>query len=353
MLREVVMMLFKSLIKTRLACLLFFVFGILFLTQNLSASTISGVVYDPYRNPLPEVDVELLDDLYRQYPFNGRTRTDDNGRYTFSNIPDGNYTVRVQPFRYDYSDQTQYVEITSLSIRGSGTGNVYEIRDFYLQPKKGSLEETELGVIFAQEVPKNAERAYEEAIKDIFKRRVDEGIAGLREAIRLFPDYYAALNQLGTMLTFKGEYSEAATLLLKAAEVNPKSPKTLFYLGLSLHKLKYHKAAITALSRAHLIAPASALVLLTLGSAERMVGKYEEAEKHLLKAKKVAKTDVPDIHWELAQLYGLNLKKYKEAVEELERYLKIGKYDEAYTRKVKRLIADFQEKADQATAKVS
>ncbi len=341
---------FRSLIGTRLACGLFFIFGIFFLAQNLSASTISGIVYDPYRNPLPDVDVELLDDLYRQL---GRTRTDSGGRYSFNNLADGNYNVRVLPFRYDYDDQSQYVQIATLSIRGSGTGNVYEIRDFYLTAKKGSLEESELGVVFAQEVPKEAEKEYQQAIKDISKNRTDEGIAGLRQAINLFPKYYLALSQLGTTLALRGEYGEAFPLLFKAAEINPKSPKTLFYLGLSLHKLNYHKAAVTALTRAHVIAPSSALVLLTLGSAERMEGKYTDAEKHLLKAKKVSKSDVPDIHWELAQLYGLNMKKYKEAVEELEKYLKAGKYDEAHTKKIKRLIADFQEKANRDSAKVS
>ncbi len=329
--------------------LLFCCAGIFCFSSNIQASTISGIVYDNRKNPLPDVDVELLDDLYRQVD---RTRTDPNGRYTFS-ILDGNYNIRVLPFRYDLLDQTAYVEIKSISVlsqssispRGGQQGNVYEVRDFYLQAKKGSLADAELGVVFAQSVPKEAEKAYKQAEKDFSKKRTVEGIAGLKEAVKLFPDYYLALFQLGKILALKGEFGEAAPLLLKAAEVNPKSPETLFYLGLSLHKLKYHKAAITALTNAHTIAPASVLVLLTLGSAERLEGKYEEAEKHLLRAKKLSTQDVPDIHWELAQLYGLNLKKYKEAVEELERYLKAGKYSEEQTKIIKKLITDYQEKA--------
>jgi tetratricopeptide (TPR) repeat protein len=343
-------MIWKSFFSTRRFYWPLLLFVILLLPQNLPASTISGIVYDPYKNPLPDVDVELLDELYRQVPGKGRTRTDSGGRYSFSNLADGNYNIRVLPFRYDYSDQTQYVQIASFSIRGAGTGNVYEVRDFYLQPKKGSLEESELGVIFAQEVPKEAEKAFEQAVKDLSKRRTDEGISGLKQAIRLFPKYYLALSHLGMILTLQGEYGEAAPLLLKAAEINPKSPKTFFYLGFSLHKLKYNKAAIRALSHAHTIAPSSALVLLTLGSAERQEGKYEDAEKHLLMAKKLAPQDVPDIHWELAQLYGLNMKKYKEAAEELKKYLKAGSYDEAHIEKVKKLIANFQEKAARASS---
>jgi tetratricopeptide (TPR) repeat protein len=323
--------------------------GVLCFSSNVWASTITGIVYDHRKNPLPDVDVELLDELYRSID---RTRTDMTGRYKFS-VSDGNYTVKVMPFRYDLVDQTAYVEIRSLSVlalstsspRAGKEGNIYEVRDFYLQPKKGSLADVELGVVFAQEVPKEAEKAFEQAVKDLSKKRTDEGISGLKQAIKLFPDYYLALSELGRILAMKGEYGEAAPLLLKAAEINPKSPSTFFYLGLSLHKLNYNKAAITALTNAHTIAPSSALVLLTLGSAERQEGKYEDAEKHLLMAKKLAPQDVPDIHWELAQLYGLNMKRYKEAAEELEKYLKAGKYSEDQVKKVKRLIADFQEKA--------
>ena len=289
-----------------------------------------------------DVDVELLDDLYRQID---RKRTDGTGRYHFNNLSDGNYTVRVLPFRYDYLDQSQYVEIKSLSIRGTGTGNAFETRDFYLQPKKGSLADTETGVVFAQEVPKDAEKAFEQAVKDFSKRKPEEAITGLRNALTLFPDYFLALQQLGIILTKKGEFSEAAPLLIKAVEINSKSPTTLFYLGYSLHRLNYNKAAVTALTQAHNLAPASIEVLLTLGTAERVEGKYEDAEKHLLRAKKLTKESIPDIHWELAQLYGLNLKRYKEAVTELEQFLKAGKFDPEMIKTIKKLIIDFEEKA--------
>lgn len=336
------MMFLTSLRPTLTYCGVCLFFLVILFVQNISASTISGTVYDPQRNPLPDIDVELLDDLYRQI---GRARTDGTGRYHFNGLSDGNYTVKVLAFRFDFMDESQYVEIRTISIRGSGTGNAYETRDFYLKPKRGSLADTELGVIFAQEVPKEAEKTFEQAVKDLSKRKTDEAVVGLKKALNLFPDYYLALQQLGIILIKKGEFSEAAPLLLKAAEINPKSPTTLFYLGYSLHKLSYHKAAVTALSQAHNLAPASVEVLLTLGTAERMDGKYEDAEKHLLRAKKLTKESIPEIHWELAQLYGLNMKRYKEASSELEQYLKSGKYDAEHIKKIKKLISEFEEKA--------
>lgn len=323
--------------------LFIFVF-ILFLSQQIHASTIGGFIYDNHRIPLPNVYVELQDEFYRRIR---HIYTDGSGRYQFDGLSDGNYYVKTLPFQYDLRDESRSVEINTISIRGSGQGSVYLNEDFYLQPKKGSLADAELGVVFAQEIPKEAENLYEQSVKDISKNRRDEGVTKLREAIKVFPSYYLALSLLGRELTVKGEYGEAAPILLKAVEVNAKSPTTLYYLGFCLHKLNYNKPALTALSEAYNMAPASMQVAFTLGKVERLEGKYEDAEKHLLKAKKLTNEDFPDLHFELAQLYGLNLKKYKEAVDELEKYLKAGNFDAEYTKKIKKLIADYQEKADQ------
>ncbi|MBA3634589.1 MAG: carboxypeptidase regulatory-like domain-containing protein, partial [Acidobacteria bacterium] len=210
------MFLVKKLKVKKFFFIIFSVAGILLLLQNVSASTISGTVYDNRRNPLSEVDVELQDQFYRQAD---RTRTNSSGRYQFGGLNDGNYTVRDLPFRYDQIDQSQYVEITTINVRG-GQGNTYITQDFYLLPKKGSLADTELGVVFAQEVPKEAEKVYEQAAKNVSKDHKEEGILGLREAVKLFPNYYLALHLLGKELFIKGQYGEAVPILLKAVEVN-------------------------------------------------------------------------------------------------------------------------------------
>ncbi len=318
-----------------------FAAGILLFSQNVSASTITGIVYDNHRNPLAEVDVELLDDNYQQ---KDRTQTDGSGRYQFSGLSDGRYTVTVLPFRYDFTDQSHPIEINTVNVRG-GQGNTYLTEDFYLTPKRGSLAAAELGVIFAQEIPAEAKKKYEQAVKDFSKSRNDEGILGLREAIKIFPTYYLALNELGKKLTVKGEYGEAAPILLKAVEVNPQSPTTLYYLGLSLHKLNYNKPAITALTQAYILAPASVQVLYVLGKAERLEGKYGSAEKHLLQAKKLSKVSVPEIHKELVQLYANDMKKYNEAADELELYMKSGKLSAEEEKKTKKIATDLREKA--------
>lgn len=317
--------------------------GVILFTQNTFASNISGTVYDNQRNPLVEVDVELLDDLYRLI---NRTKTSGAGRYEFDGLRSGRYTVRVLPFRYDFIDSSSEVEIATVNSIPGQDASQFMIQDFYLLPKKGSLVETELSVVFAQEIPVEARKFYDGAVRDLSKSRRDEGIASLRQAITAFPDYYIALHRLGKELFIKGEYGEAVQILMKAAQVNPKSPTTFYYMGYSLLKLNYSTAALIPLSKAVELAPASVQVLYVLGTAEVVEGKYSEAEKHLLQAKKLSKVGIPEIHWELGQLYGNNLKKYKEAADELELYLKAGKFDEQHTAKIKKIIAGLRKKSD-------
>ena len=301
------------------------VFIFLLMGQNASAAnTIAGRVYDKQRNFVIDVDVELLDEYYRQLR---RTKTDGVGYYQFDGLNNGNYTVRVLSYRFDLQDQSQYVEIAAISAIAGQMGTSYNAVDFYLLPKKGGLKEAELSVVFAQDIPKEAETAYKKAIDNLSSKRASEGIAGLKVAVKLFPKYYQALHRLGQELFFKKQYGESAHYFIKAAEVNPRSATSFYYVGYSLYNLgaDYNKAAITALNQAYTLAPASVQILWLLGKVERSSGKFPEAEKHLLQAKKLSAAKVPEIHSELAQLYANDLKKFNEAADELELYLKASK----------------------------
>jgi len=343
------MMFLKSLGRTQISFGVVFLFVILFLSQNaFGASTIQGTVYDKQRNTLSEIGVELLNDYYQTI---NRARTDGSGRYQFNGVRDGRYTVRVFAFRYDLEDQDQPIEVITQNIRG-GEGTGFFLADFYLLPKKGGLAEAEIGVVFAQEIPPDASKVYERAVKDLSNKRTNEGIMGLNESIKLFPDYYLALHRIGRELCLIKKYTEAVPFLLKAVGVNPKSATSFYYLGYSFHNLgtEYNKAAIRTLNQAYILAPSSTQVLYTLGKVERSDGKYQDAEKHLLQAKKLSKIGVPEIHKELAQLYADNLKKYKEAADELELYLKTSKLDGENAAQTKKVISSLREKAKSQVA---
>jgi len=321
------------------------VFIFLLMSQNVSAAnTIAGRVYDKQRNFVIDVDVELLDEYYRQLR---RTKTDGVGYFQFDGLNNGNYTVRVLPYRFDFQDQSQYVEIASISALPGQAGSSYNAVDFYLLPKKGGLKEAELSVVFAQEIPKEAQIAYKKALNNLSSKRASEGISELKQAVKLFPTYYLALHRLGQELFYKKQYGESAHYFLKAAQVNPRSATSFYYVGYSLYNLgkDYNKAAITALNQAYTLAPASIQILWLLGKVERDSGKFADAEKHLLQAKKLSTAKVPEIHRELAQLYANDMKKFNEAADELELYIKASKLSGEDEKKTKQTIGDLRSKA--------
>lgn len=317
------------------------------------ASAISGFVYaKASRQPLPDIDVELLNN---DNQMRNRAKTDGAGRYTFNGLPDGRYTVRVMAFRFDYEDQEAMVEIVTMTVRGQGIGNTVIMQDFYMSPRRGSLAETEVGVVFAQEIPAEAKRLFDGAVSDLSRSRPVEGMQGLRSAISVFPDYYAALYRLGSELIARKEYGESAQVFMKAASVNQRSATSLYYVGYSLHNLgkDFNKGAIVALESALEKAPSSVQVLYLLGKVERAEGSFANAEKHLVQAKKLSRNPVPEIQSELAQLYANDLKKFEEAANELELYLKASKLPAEDEKKTRKVISDLRSKAKATPVKTS
>jgi hypothetical protein len=308
-----------------------------------AASTIAGTVYDKQRNPLSDIEVELLDDYYRSV---GRARTNGSGRYQFTGLNDGRYTVKVYAFRYDLEDQEFPVEILTQNLRG-GQGSGYFTQDFYLSPKKGGLRDSELKVIFVQEIPKEARLLYERALDGFADKKDEQAFVDLRKSLELFPTYYAALHRFGVELFTRKQYLDASAVFIRAAQVNPKSATSLYFLANALHNAgkQYDKAALAAIEAAYTLAPSSVQVLWLMGKIQRSMGDLIGAEKNLLLAKKLSVARVAEIHKELAQLYANDLKKFGEAAAELELYLKAGKLPPEEEKKTRRLIEDLRKKA--------
>ena len=85
--------------------------------------------------------------------------------------------------------------------------------------------------------------------------------------------------------------------------------------------------------------------MFVLGKVERAQGQFADAEKHLLAAKKLATTKVPEIHAELSQLYANDLKKYGEAADELEQYIKASRLSAADEKVARNKVEDLRAKA--------
>ena len=321
-----------------------------FVQPTFATNTIAGTVFDKVGTPLSDIDVELLDQFYRLTP-NGRQKTSASGRFEFNVETNADYTIRVYAFRYDLVDESRTITVGGISSIPGQSGSSFTNEDFYLQPKKGSLRYSEIGVIFAQDVPKAAEKEYKNALDLIKHNKTDEAFVSLQKALEIFPDYYYALQRYGDQLFFKKQYTAAVKIYMRAAEINPKSGMSYYNAAYALSLLdpKYTKNALVAVEEAYRLAPLSTEVLLLYGRLERKAGKLTDAEKHLLLAKRNSTEKNPDLQLELVQLYANDLKKFKEAADELEIYIKAANLSKEDEKKFKDKLVDLRSRAQKST----
>ncbi len=309
---------------------------------NQGRNSITGFVFGEARTPLSEVHVELLDDFYVTI---SRVKTNGSGLFAFRGLPDGLYNVKVLSYSADYEGQTRSVSLVGLSVI-PGRGSVNEQIDFYLKAKRstnaGPLATP--GVVFAQEIPDGAKKLYETGIEDLRNKKENEGFDKLKKALELFPDYFLALDRLGTEYVVRGHYTPAFVLLTKAVEVNPRSFSSLFGLGLASYRLQQVDKAIENLRRATDIYNKSANAYLWLGIAFHQNKNLPQAETSLIQANKLSKGESAEIHWQLARLYK-EQKRFRESADELELFLKYKPKAED-VEKIKQMIVTLRQKAD-------
>jgi len=94
----------------------------IFITQQVTS--ISGHVSDNSRNPIPDLQVELLDDVDSVI---ARTKTDNSGLFSFRRLSTGIFQIRVQTYGTTFIGQTQRVQL--------GRGRAFEQVDFVLLSK--------------------------------------------------------------------------------------------------------------------------------------------------------------------------------------------------------------------------
>ena len=324
---------------TLFICLAFFT-PLILGQQTRNSSSISGFVFDQQRNPIAQIPVELMNDVNSVIR---RTKTDGSGRFFFPNLSTGRFTVKVLPLGTNLEEQTQDVELTGVGALGRPISDFQQI-EFHLRARKSGPNAVN-GVVFAQDVPNEAKKLYEKAVSDIDQKRLEEGIKELENALSIFPTYYVALEKLGTLYLNQQQYEKSRDVFNKAVAVNSRSFNGWYGLCYANYVLKNSDSAVEAAQKAVALNPTSVEAGLFLGISLRQAKKYEEAEKALKQVNKLTDGKSADAHWHLALLYAHNLKRFNDAANELELYLKFTP-DSPDAEKLRKLIKQFREKVN-------
>lgn len=302
--------------------------------SNPFINRIEGIVWDPNRRPVENVYVELQNELYSTLD---RVQTSSSGRFSFTVSRQGNYVVKVLASNTNYLDAAEPVEIIT-GVNARGSDSVY--LDIYLKFDKRKINTGVTGIaesVFVQEVPDEARKLYKSGVRDIGKNDT-KGFDEIEQALKIFPNYYDALNTIGREYVQRKEYQKSFPYLIKSIDINQRSYSSFYALAYAAYKLNFLPEASEAARAATIIQPNSVYAQLLYGTVLRLNGSYENSEKSLLQAKSLNKdVQIGEIHWQLALLYN-KIGRNQEAADELEVYLKVQP-DVANKKEIKDLIA--------------
>jgi tetratricopeptide (TPR) repeat protein len=307
-----------------------------------SLNTIEGRITNSSGRPVSDLRVMLKNGNYSEM---ASTLTDASGHFRFGNLGRDNYTIVVEPGATDYERVTQRVAVMPFR---EGHGEVFRVDIGMVSRRSSSIFgpiNSTTGVVFHQDVPEGAKKEYEQGIKNLDKGTFDVAAESFKRAIELFPDYYDALERLGSEYASRDDAKSAVPLLTHAVEINRDGWRGFYFLGIAQYKTNQPTESIKSLERAIELNPTAPSPPMWLGMVLATNPTMRaEAIQSLEKAVKLSKDPLPgQAYYYLGGLYLKN-NQYKEAADAFQTLLKVSP-EIGEKEKIKSMIAELRQKA--------
>lgn len=268
---------------------------------------------------------------------NQNTVTDDDGSFRFNQLPAGPYTIVVEAGK-EYQDAREQITL-------EGATQIASIPIYLrLKPENNPA---------LSGVPRGAVDLYTKALDSAKTGKGKKAVEQLEGAIALYPNFAAALAELGLQYLKLGQPEKAAEALHKATDLAPNDFLARLNYGIALYGSKKYAEAEPQLRQALKMNDASptghmylGMTLLTLSRNQQTkqfdAEKYAEAQKELEAAARSGSDQVALAHRYLGGIYMGN-KDNKRAADELEMYLKLApKAPDA--EKIRAMVKDLRSK---------
>lgn len=244
--------------------------------------------------------------------------TDEYGNFVFRGVPPNDYLVVIDK-EQDFEPVSQNVSV--IQPRGMPPQNYYlSIR---LELKRRA--EAKPGVLNAEfaNVPKRALVHYDNAVEQAKKNDHSGAIEELKLAIKEYPSFMHAFNELGVQYLKLNQLENADEAFQSALKITPDAFAALVNRGIANFMMKRYGEAVPILRKALKKNDQSAVGHYFLGQALANLGFFEQAEKELLASLELGKEEMKEAHRLLAIIYTSRGAK-KQAAGELEAYLKLA-----------------------------
>jgi len=244
--------------------------------------------------------------------------SDENGNFVFRGLPSGDYLVVIDK-EQDFEPFSQNVSV----IQPSGMPPQTYYLSIRLELKGRPAAKS--GVLNAEfvNVPKPALVLYNNAVELAKKNDHQGAIEQLKLAIKEYPSFMIAFNELGVQYLKLNQLENADAAFQSALKITPDAFAALRNRGIANFMMKRYGEAVPILRKALAKNDQSAVGHYFLGQALANLGLFEEAEKELLASLKLGNEEMKEAHRILAIIYASRGSR-KQAADELEAYLKLA-----------------------------
>ena len=246
--------------------------------------------------------------------------TDDSGRFVFSGVGSGVYTIVIDREK-DFEPVMREVEV----IRARSTVPETYTVSIRLRPAENGRSKAEKpSVISASNagVPKRAMDLYQKASRLASAKDYEGAIKQLKLAVTKYPAFVNAHNQIGVLYLQLNHLDMADGALKAALKIKPDAYEPLINRSIALFRLARYQDAEIVLRDTLKAKAESAVAYYYLGRTLNKMGRNDEAETAYLTCIKMSPDEFKEAHRLLAVIY-LERGAARRVVEELETYLRL------------------------------
>jgi len=213
----------------------------------------------------------------------GDCQTREGGKCQFNVPSNGVYMVRMS--ERGYKDMSVRVELIG-NPRGYATLELQPVPAEAPSEAPGAAPAGDPNFVSVLDlnVPENARLEFEKGQGALKENKLDDGVAHLRKAIKLYDPFPQAYALLGTAYLGRKDWKNAEVVLRKANELDPKFPDAYLELGAVLNQTKEYPRAETALLKGLELKPEAAGGHYELAKTYWALGRWQDAAPHARKA---------------------------------------------------------------------
>ncbi len=253
------------------------------------------------------------------------TYTDDEGKFSFSQLEGNRYTIGVDDPDYEPAQASVAVNPDIQSLYHVFLRLTPREREPTAGPPAGANRNVVSSKDYTRLFPKKAVQEFDEGVKADGKQEHERAIEHYEKALKLAPEYYPARNNLGSDLLARGEFQRAKDEFERVIKLNQTDAAAYFNLANVYLLTRDYAAALRYASEGLAKQPDLAFGNFVAGSVQCRSGNAGTGEQLLLRALQLDPT-LTKAHLELVNVY-LQQHRQADAIARLELFLKVSPND--------------------------